>query len=346
MASYFAGLTGPFPRSEALVEVTRRKDRGLETEAAVRARYDAESERVTRREIELGFDWVTGGLLPWQDLFRPWIERTENLETGALSRWFETNTFFRPPRITGTLSPKGGTLLSSLPDLTPWAPGRPRAWIFPGPWTFANLCEDPKSRPLPALAALWAGRLAQEVGALERDGASHLLLLEPCLVTHPPRASDQPGLERAYRPLRSILGRELNGIWTFFGDAAQVLPFLARLPASVLGCDLTVTEPPRLRSFPKDKTLGLGILDPWTSLPEDLGELLRLVRGLDRRLGPKGIFLGPAASLDLLTAEAAERKLTVLARARETLLAGRTKPAPKPPARSARGSRSRRKGRP
>ncbi len=329
MASYFAGLTGPFPRSEALVEVTRRKDRGLETEAAVRARYDAESERVTRREIELGFDWVTGGLLPWQDLFRPWIERTENLETGALSRWFETNTFYRPPRVSGPLTRRPRGVLGTLPPLDPDPGGRPRGWVAPGPWTFARLCEDPGGKGTERLSRLWADRLAQEATALRAGGVGSLLLLEPSLVTDPPGPAEREGLRRAYRPLERVLTGPEDGIWTFFGDALPVLPLLSRLPGNLLGLDLTETEPRRLKAFPRGKTLGLGVLDPRTSLPEELPEIVSTVRALVRRLSPSRVLMGPAASLDLLTGEAADKKLTVLARAAEVLNASGTRASPR-----------------
>ena len=329
MASVVAGLTGPFPRSEALVEVTRRVDRGLEPPDAAERLYPAETDRIARREAELGFEFVTGGFLPWQDLFRPWIEQTENLDAGPLSRWFQTNTFYRPPRVSGPLKRRPRGMLGTLPPLEPDPTGRPRGWVAPGPWTFASLCEDPGGQGLEQLSRLWAERLAREAPALRAGGVGNLLLLEPSLVTDPPGPKVAAGLRKAYQLLAPALTGPYDGIWTFFGDAAPVLPLLSRLPGMLLGVDLMETEPARLRSFPKGKTLGLGVLDPRTSLPEELNEVVSTVRTLVRRLSPPRVLLGPAASLDLLTGEAADKKLTVLSRAAEVL----TTPAPHPPSR-------------
>jgi 5-methyltetrahydropteroyltriglutamate--homocysteine methyltransferase len=342
MTDVAAGLTGPFPRSEALVEVTRRVDRGLEPPDAADRLYQAEMERIARREGELGFAFVTGGFLPWQDLFRPWIEQTENLDAGPLSRWFQTNTFYRPPRVLGPLLRRPKGILDTLPSLEPEATGRPRGWVAPGPWTFARLCEAPGGERPEELSRRWAGRLALEAPALRAGGVGSLLLLEPSLVTDPPPPKAMAGLQRAYRPLAPVLTGPYDGIWTFFGDAVPVLPLLSRLPGRLLGVDLTETEPDRVRSFPKGRTLGLGVLDPRTSLPEELPEIVLTVRRLLRRLSPARALLGPAASLDLLAGEAADKKLTVLSRAAEVLNApGTTKDRPKPRGRGpvARGRR-------
>ncbi len=343
MTNVVAGLTGPFPRSEALVEVTRRVDRGLEPPDAAERLYRTETDRIARREGALRFAFVTGGFLPWPDLFRPWIDQTENLDAGPLSRWFQTNTFYRPPRVSGPLTRRTRGVLGTRPPLEPDPTGRPRGWVAPGPWTFARLCEDPGGRGIESLSRLWADRLAQEAYALRSGGVGSLLLLEPCLVTDPPRPAERAGLRKAYRPLETVLTGPEDGIWTFFGDALPVLPLLSRLPGNLLGVDLTETEPRRLESFPKGKTLGLGVLDARTSLPEELSEIVSTVRGLVRRLSPARVLLGPAASLDLLTGEAADKKLTVLARAAEVLHAREPSPSPRRESRRAPGGRRERR---
>ena len=327
MASVAAGLTGPSPRSEALVEVTRRVDRGLEPPDTAERLYQTEMDRIARREAELGFAFVTGGFLSWPDLFRPWIEQTENLDAGPLTRWFQTNTFYRPPRVSGPLKRRPRGIFGTLPPLEPDPTGRPRGWVAPGPWTFARLCEDPGGRGPEKLSRLWADRLAQEAPALRAGGVGSLLLLDPCLVADPPRPREGAGLRKAYQSLAPVLTGPEDGIWTFFGEATPVLPLVSRLPGKLLGVDLTETEPSRLRDFPKGKTLGLGVLDPRTSLPEDIPAIVSTVRTLVRRLAPPRVLLGPAASLDLLTEGAADKKLTVLSRAVEVLSAPSPRPA-------------------
>ena len=52
-------------------------------------------------ESEAGFDLLSDGMLAWQDLFRPLVDASEGLEAGALTRFLDTNTFFRAPHATG-----------------------------------------------------------------------------------------------------------------------------------------------------------------------------------------------------------------------------------------------------
>ena len=39
-------------------------------------------------------------MLRWQDLFRPLLEASEGLDPGALTRFLDTNTFYRAPSAT------------------------------------------------------------------------------------------------------------------------------------------------------------------------------------------------------------------------------------------------------
>ncbi|MCI4361292.1 MAG: hypothetical protein L3J91_06265, partial [Thermoplasmata archaeon] len=67
-------LTGPFPRSEALVQATRDLDRGRTTPDAVEELFDRTEREVVQLEERLGVDFLTGGYLRWADLFRPFAE--------------------------------------------------------------------------------------------------------------------------------------------------------------------------------------------------------------------------------------------------------------------------------
>ena len=44
---------------------------------------------------EAGLDYLSDGLLNWQDIFRPFDEAARGLEPGPLTRFLNTNTFYR-----------------------------------------------------------------------------------------------------------------------------------------------------------------------------------------------------------------------------------------------------------
>src|SRR2546423_590883 len=56
---------------------------------------------VFEAEQAAGLDLLADGMLRWQDHFRPLLKQADGLETGALTRFLDTNTFYRAPKATG-----------------------------------------------------------------------------------------------------------------------------------------------------------------------------------------------------------------------------------------------------
>jgi 5-methyltetrahydropteroyltriglutamate--homocysteine methyltransferase len=313
------GLTSPFPRPEEIISASREFDRGRVTADALDALYRKWGGKVLELEVELGFSTVLGGLLSQQDLFRPFSEETPGLEVGPLTRWFETNTFFRQPIVNAPpqWAPGAFARRLSLPELNATKIA-PRV-ILPGPYTFSGLADNRTDLSREELARRWSELLALEVHDLAAHGVRSFQVQEPLLVVDPPSRDEQSWVERAFEPLAPALSEVESILWTFFGDGAPVLPLLAALPFETVGVDLTETDPALLTELPAGKGLGLGCLDSRTTLVEDPEDIAALVRELDARLQPSEVLLGPGLSLELVPWEVAERKLRVLAAARKLL---------------------------
>ena len=116
-----AFVPGIYPRSEQLVQATRDLDRGRTSQEAVDEQVVRDLAELVSVQQQAGLDLLTDGMLRWQDPFRPLLEASEGLETGALTRFLDTNTFYRAPHAT-TATPK----LDGLLDERYVAP-------FPGP---------------------------------------------------------------------------------------------------------------------------------------------------------------------------------------------------------------------
>ena len=111
-------------------------------------------------------------------------------------------------------------------------------------------------------------------------------------------------------------------MWTYFADAAPSLPLLRRLPVGIVGVDLAETDPTSLSEGVGGRGIGLGCLDPRTTLREDPGEVAEIARSLADRLRPPVLWLGPGGPLDLLPPGPAVRQLEVLPEARRRLGGG------------------------
>ena len=313
-------LTGPFPRPESLVQATRDLDRGRTTAEAVDQIYDATEREVVALEERLGVDQLTGGYLRWADLFRPFAETWRGFTVGPVTRWFETNTFYRQPILHAPPERVPGAIAARLPRAAaPNGAGRRARAILPGPYTFAGLLDNRSGETQEALTHRLGRLLADEARELKAAGYSVFQFQEPLLVVHPPEGPRAEAVVAAYQSLASALAGATTIVWTFFADARPAFPLLSRLPVQVIGVDLAETEAEEIPALPDRKGLGLGCIDPRTTLAEDPAEVARIVRGLVERVRPPSLWLGPGGPLDLLPFEPAKRKLHLLPAARQLI---------------------------
>jgi 5-methyltetrahydropteroyltriglutamate--homocysteine methyltransferase len=312
------GLTGPFPRPEALVSATRDLDRGRVTPEVVEELYARTETEVVALEQRLGFDTLTGGYLRWADLFRPFAETWEGFSVGPLTRWFETNTFYRQPILHAPPGRVAGAIAARLPPSLRAEPGRAGV-ILPGPYTFAGLLENRSGEADEALVHRLGRLLAEETRELVGLGFTSFQYSEPLLVDRPPERALAEAVVAAYRSIQTGAGSATSLVWTYGGDATPVFPLLDRLPVSGVGVDLAETDWESIPATTGRHGLGLGVVDPRTTLVEDASDVVRIVRGVRERRHPPVLWLGPGGPLDLVPWEPATRKLHVLPAARQAL---------------------------
>src|SRR5439155_538268 len=90
-------------------------------------------EELVAAQRQAGLDLLADGMLRWQDHFRPLLESADGLETGALTRFLDTNTFYRAPKATGEprlREPLGERYVAQLPG--------PRLVTLPSPFALSH----------------------------------------------------------------------------------------------------------------------------------------------------------------------------------------------------------------
>lgn len=312
-------LTGPFPRPESLVTATRDLDRGRVDRESVEKLRRTTADEILRLEDRLGLTPATGGYLAWPDLFRPIAEHWGGFSVGPLTRFFETNTFFRQPILSHPPERTAGALLAELPAAQGLVPASKALVLLPGPYTLSGLLDNRSGETNEALVHRLGRLLAEEVTELRGAGYAAFQFQEPLLVVRPPTGPMAESVVAAYRAIGTAAANAQTLVWTYFGDAAPVFPLLRRLPVSIVGIDLSETDPKELSPADHRFGLGLGCVDPRTTLLEDPGVLATIARELRDRLRPNMLWLGPGGPLDLLPYEPATRKLHLLPAARQAL---------------------------
>jgi 5-methyltetrahydropteroyltriglutamate--homocysteine methyltransferase len=284
-----AFVPGIYPRSEALVQATRDLDRGRTSPEAVDDQVERDLADLVSAQQAAGLDLLADGMLRWQDHFRPLLEEGAGLETGALTRFLDTNTFYRAPKVTGepTLSrPLGEHYVAPLPG--------PRLVTLPSPYALAHG------------TGLSPREMAEGVLKPTLDGldVELVVLAEPFLGSE--------GLDDLAEALEALSGGPKLALWLEFGDAKPALRNgAAELPVDGLGIDFYATH---VDDLPQglDKLLLAGVIDARSSVPEEPREIAAFVE----RLESERIALVPNGDLQYVSQPVAQEKLARLGKAK------------------------------
>jgi 5-methyltetrahydropteroyltriglutamate--homocysteine methyltransferase len=290
-----AFIPGLYARSEELVQATRDLDRGRTTPEAVEELVERDQATLVSAQQNAGFDLLADGMLRWQDHFRPLLEAADGLETGALTRFLDTNTFYRAPKATTAAPSLSGPLAERyLPPL----PG-PRIVTLPSPFALA------KGTGVTA-KTMAQGVLAPALTALD---AELVVLAEPFLAR-----GEEAKLEDLAEALEALAGGPKLAVWFTFGDARALLEAgAAELPVEGVGIDFYAT---RLTDVPEGfgKLLLAGVVDTRSSLLEEPRELAEFAQQLGERA--ERIALVPNGDLQYVSEAVAREKLVRLGKAR------------------------------
>jgi 5-methyltetrahydropteroyltriglutamate--homocysteine methyltransferase len=300
--SYAPGI---YARSEELVQATRDLDRGRATEEAVEERRESDLRSFLDAQREAGLDYLSDGLLNWQDIFRPFDEAARGLEPGPLTRFLNTNTFYRAPAVTGE-APK---LVEPLGEPYFRIGDLPRnRWVatLPSPHALA-VSASGELEP----RAVAEGVLGPQVRWLAGNGCAMVVLQETALFGG--RIDVYP-LSDALDALQCPLPVALQ---LPFGDSGDTLGELVELDVEALGVDFYATDLEALpRPFPK--TLLAGVVDARNSLLEEPEALADLGQQLLEELEGE-LHLVPNGDLQFVTEKIARQKVLRLGEAAKVL---------------------------
>jgi 5-methyltetrahydropteroyltriglutamate--homocysteine methyltransferase len=287
---------GIYPRSEELVQATRDLDRGRTSREAVDQQIEQDLAALVSVQQEAGLDLLADGMLRWQDVFRPIVEAADGLDKGALTRFLDTNTFYRAPSAT-TATPTLSQPLNG--GLIPPVPG-PRLVTLPSPFALAHGTGVEPS-------TMAAGILKPQIDALD---AELVVLEEPFLA----RAGNG-GIQKLTDALEKLAGGPKVALWVTFGSADELFEQgLADLPVDGIGVDFFATK---ANAVPEgfDKLLLAGVLDARSSIPEEPSEIAAFVGQLRAR-GIEDVALVPNGDLQYVSQAVASEKLARLGQAK------------------------------
>lgn len=313
---------GEAPEQQGLRRAIQKFQDGKITSEELDAVANEVTAAVIREQETAGLDIVTDGLIRWEDGQTYLARRLDGFELGGLIRYFDTNTYYRQPIVTGPVRWRSPVTVADYHFAASKA-RKPVKAVLTGPYTMACLSENRSYGDRRALVEDLAIALGEEARALDEAGAPIIQVDEPSWGRDP----DEPGL------LAEALGRVFRGVRTAkravqisFGPAGDALPALADAPLDIIGLDLVEGRGDLARLGDlrgKKNALALGLFDARGTRLDDPDEVIGVLRGVLDSAGPRDLYLTTNCGLEFLPRDRAQRKLAhlvaVARRAKEVL---------------------------
>jgi 5-methyltetrahydropteroyltriglutamate--homocysteine methyltransferase len=294
------------PRPARLRAAIARFERGEIGQDELRRVEDEVTIEVIQEQVEAGIDVVTDGQIRWEDDQTCFARRMSGFAIDGLIRYFDTNTYYRQPVVTGAVQWREPITAEDYRFAAAHSP-RPVKAAVTGPYTLAALSANEHYGSVGELALALAGELRQEVLALEKAGALIIQVNEPAILKH----------KEDFSLFRQALERMMKGVtaeahlYTWFGDIEGLFPQVLELPFSAIGLDF-VMGPANyeiIRKSPFTKKLGLGIVDARNTRLETVEQIMGNIRRVSDVVPLEGLYVNPSCGLEYLPREVAESKL-------------------------------------
>ncbi len=295
---------GIYPRSEDVVAATRGIERGRTSPEEVEAAYRSDREDFIGAQREADLDYFSDGLLRWQDLFRPLVQLSGGMDARTLVRWFDNNSFFRAPEVTGDL-----TVTAALPAAIAGDEDLPEARMatLPSPYLFSRAAQSDEDRDA-LMMSLTREILRPVCEGLARRGYRLIQLQEPWLVYFGIDADGWDEFEKALLELRNATEGVTLALHTYFGDAGPYVDRLRRLPVDAVGVDFVQTDLDELGT--KWETgIVAGVLDGRSSPIESTDGTVEFVRRMAETIQPTSLFVTSNCELEFLPRDLARQKV-------------------------------------
>ncbi|HET8569527.1 MAG TPA: hypothetical protein VFM93_11140 [Candidatus Limnocylindria bacterium] len=296
------------PGGQQLRTALHKHDRGEIDDAGLDAAYDATTRAAIAELEEAGVDVVNDGQIRWDDLFAPFARAWSGVRRGPLERYYDNNTYFRQPEVSGTISSDGRTLARDWGLARSVARHELKAAVC-GPLTFATLAVNTHYRSLEDLVLATADALATEVAALGKAGATLVDVEDPALVALPQH------VELAREAYRRIAAAGVPiAVQAYFFPADRVLESLASFPVAQVGLDVRSRDTTVLRRLDaiKDRTVVLGVVDARNTRIETEREIAQTIEDALKLVPAERLWVAPTTGLEYLPHDVATAKLRAL----------------------------------
>jgi len=285
-----------------------RLDRGDITVEELNKVADSVTVEVMAEQADAGIELITDGQVRWQDEQTYIASKLGGISINGLTRFFDTNTYYREPVIDGNVTWQEPILVRDY-EFAKEKATRPVKPVLTGPYTLARLSRNEHYGRLDDLVMDYARALNQEAKALQAAGPTLLQVNEPAITVHP---ADQAIALEAWKALLAGLTVE-TAVYFYFEAPGAAVATAVSAGFTTVGVDGTIDGV--LEAIPangRPQKLALGAVDSRTTRLEPVDQVAALVKKALGLVSSDNLYVNPNQGLEYLPREQAKAKLVRL----------------------------------
>ena len=300
MTTIQTSISGIYARSESLVAATRNHDRGRIDDEALQAALQQDQQALADHCSKLTYQ--SDGMLNWQDLFRPFLEAIDGLDSGALTRNFNTNSFYRCP-VNIKAKHLDTEVFSNYFSFNDNA--KPYKVTLPGPISFAKMSDGSVTAQQ---ASDW---LLAAIEWLDTQPVSIIELSEPYIGFYGD-CVDVGALKHFVDRIKAKTKSQL-AIFIPFGAADKLLADMMTMQFDIVGVDAFLTSFDELVKHDFSHcVLQLGCINGRNSIVEDPKDIENYISRVSDKVHPKALIVSNNIDLQYVPERIAADKVAVL----------------------------------
>ena len=309
----FIAVSGPYPRNPNFAKVVSRFQSGKVDKKGFDEAVKKEIERYVRVMLGNKVDYLTAGLMRFDDVVDAMVSLLKNVDKNGLVRFYDNNFYYRVPVVKGKIEFSGGEdYQKDLEAAKKAISGKAKLKVTVlGPLSFATLSEDKNYGDSKALMLDYASAindfLKQAKGLYDA-----VEVIEPSFFQKGIGKNEISNAKEAYEKLITGANTEVHLISYFFLRVDRLQDFVG-LKADYYGFDLAEERKKKVAFVyraVKGKGVYLGLLDTRNTKLERVSSLRRFVKGAEEA-GAKGVIVGNSSLLDLIPEVIIQRKFSI-----------------------------------
>ena len=301
---------GDAPEEQTLRRSLHQFDKGELTSDALEKIKDEITKDILSRQEQAGIDILTDGLIRWDDAVTYLARKIMGFEISGLTRYFDTNTFYRQPIVASRLE-TSDTLVTRDYQFAARSTSRPVKAVLTGPFTIAKLSRNQFYGQERQLIYDLAHILHREVQSLQAAGCLYVQFDEPALLSH---KEEWKVFAQAYEMVTAGLTNIEKTIFFNFGNVDGVYPKILDLPVERIGLELTAGHKnwDVIRKSKCTKKLMAGVINTRNTKMESESDVAALVQELGEVASIEDAWLTHNFSLEFLPRSNAKQKVELL----------------------------------